>query len=57
MLTFMMMPLGVGDRLPFVLCMELQDAPPHQVLPAWLHGCSQGASVQRSDLAYKTTAC
>lgn len=49
--TFVMMPLCVRHRLPLVLCVELLDAPPHQVLPAWLHGCPHGASVQGRDLA------
>lgn len=46
MLTFMMMPLGIGQRLPLVLCMELLNAPSHQVLPARLHGRPHGARVQ-----------
>lgn len=46
MLTFMVMPLGIGQRLPLVLGMELLNAPPHQVLPAGLHGGPHGACVQ-----------
>ena len=47
----MVMPLGVRRRLPFVLRVELLDAPPHQVLPARPHRCPHGAGVQRRDLA------
>lgn len=50
--TFMMMPLGIGHRFSFMLRMELLNAPSYQVLPAWFHGCSHGAGIQRSDLAY-----
>lgn len=56
MLTFMMMPLGIGQRLPLMLCMELLNAPPHQVLPAGLHGGPHGARVQWSDLALEILA-
>lgn len=51
MVTFMVMPLSIRHRLPFVLRVELLDAPPHQVLPARLHGCPHGAGVQGRDLA------
>lgn len=54
--TFMMVPLGIGHRLPLVLRVELLNAPAHQVLPARLHGCSHGARVQRCDLACETAA-
>lgn len=47
----MMMPLCVRHSLAFVLRVELLDAPPHQVLPAWLHGGPHGAGVQGRDLA------
>lgn len=46
MLTFMMMPLSIGHRFTLMLCMELLNAPSHQVLPAWFHGCPHGAGIQ-----------
>lgn len=39
-----------------MLRVELLNASSHQILPAWLHGGSHGARVQRSDLAYEITA-
>lgn len=54
--TFMMVPLSIGHRLPFMLGVELLNAPPHQVLPAWFHGCPHGACVQRCNLACEIAA-
>lgn len=48
--------MSLGKRhLSVVLQVEPLDAAPHQILPAWFHGCAQETGIQGSDLTYITT--